>query len=118
MVSVFTFLQCDKDDKEPVEKEPDCALECDIGTEAFSIIITCESGSISTTYNSERDEYRYDDNSELIGTKRHLNRSRTYLNTNNTYQIVGVIDINHINNTVTHNITVSGGVFNDPQTCN
>ena len=112
MVSVFTFWQCDK---EP--KEPDCAVECDIGTEEYSIVITCESGSTTTTYNNESTEYEYDD-SGLSGLKLNLNQTRTYENTNNTYQIVGVINVNLRQNTVTHNITVSGGVFNDPQTCN
>ena len=112
MVSVFTFWQCDK---EP--KEPDCAVECDIGTDEYSIVITCESGSTTTTYNNESTEYQYD-NIGLSGIKLNLNQSRTYENTNNTYQIVGVINVNLRQNTVTHNITVSGGVFNDPQTCN
>jgi hypothetical protein len=112
MVSVFTFWQCDK---EP--EEPDCAVECDIGTEEYSIVITCESGSTTTTYNNESTEYEYDD-SGLSGLKLNLNQTRTYENTNNTYQIVGVINVNLRQNTVTHNITVSGGVFNDPQTCN
>ena len=112
MVSVFTFGLCDK---EP--EEPDCAVECDIGTEEYSIVITCESGSTTTTYNNESTEYEYDD-SGLSGLKLNLNQTRTYENTNNTYQIVGVINVNLRQNTTTHNITVSGGVFNDPQTCN
>jgi hypothetical protein len=113
MVSVFTFFQCEK---EPAEKEPDCAVECDIGTEEYSIAITCESGSTVTTYHDETTEYLYDDLGRS-GIKLHLNRSRTYENTMNTYQISGVIEVNYRSNTVTYNITVSGGVFTEAQTC-
>ena len=109
MASVFTFWQCDK--------EPDCAVECVITTEDYSIDITCESGSTTTEYNNESMEYLYDDSGQS-GVKLHLNQSRTYENTNNTYQIAGIIEVNYRTNTVTHNITVSGGVFTDPQTCN
>lgn len=114
MVSLVTFWQCDK---EPEEKEPDCLLVCDIGTEEYSIDITCESGSTTTTYNNESTEYQYD-GAGLSGLILHLNRSRTYENTNNTYQIVGTIEVDLRQNTETHNITVSGGAFNVPQTCN
>lgn len=108
MVSVFSFLQC--------EKESDCTLECDIGTDEYSILISCESGSTTTTYNNESTQYQYD-NMGVSGIILNLNQSRTYENTNNTYQIVGTIEVNYRTNTVTHNITVSGGAFNAAQTC-
>lgn len=98
--------------------ELECALVCNIGTESYSIEITCESGSTTTEYNNESTEYQYDSYGKLSGLKLNLNQSRTYENTQNTYQIVGVINVNLTQNTVTHNITVTGGVFNDPQTCN
>lgn len=109
VVSIFIFWQCDK--------EPGCALECDIGTDDYSISITCESGSMTTTFNNQSTEYQYDNGAVSIITL-HLNQTRTYENTKNTYQIVGVITVNKKLNTVTHNITVSGGAFKDPQTCN
>jgi len=96
--------------------EPECALECNIGTQSYSIGITCESGTIVTTYHNQRTEYQYD-NGILIGLKLYLNQTRTYVNTNNTYTIVGVIEVNLKQNTETHNITVSGGKFQNPQTC-
>lgn len=114
MVSVFIFWQCDK---EPGEKEPDCEVVCNINTEEYSINITCESGSTTTTYNNESTEYHYDNNGQLSGITKHLSQTRTYENTKNTYQIVGVIDVDLKQNTVTYNITVSGGVFTEPQTC-
>lgn len=109
MVSIFTFWQCDK--------EPGCAIECDIGTDEYTIDITCESGTTTTTFNNQRTEYQYD-NGVVSVIKLYLNQTRTYENTKNTYTIVGVITVNKKQNTVTHNITVSGGVFKDPQTCN
>ena len=112
------FPQCDKE-PEPGDKEPECAIKCDVSTEEYSIEITCESGSIITEYHDQSTEYEYDpSNGQTIGIKINLNQSRTYENTMNTYQIVGVINVNLRQNTVTHNITVSGGVFNAPQTCN
>jgi hypothetical protein len=96
--------------------EPECALVCNIGTQSYSIGITCESGTIITTYYNQRTEYQYD-NGILIGIKLYLNQTRTYVNTNNTYTIVGVIEVNLKQNTESHNITVSGGKFQNPQTC-
>lgn len=107
--SFFIFWQCDK--------EPGCALKCDIGTDDYSIGITCESGTTTTTFNNQSTEYQYDNGAVSVITL-HLNQTRTYENTKNTYQIVGVITVNKKQNTVTHNITVSGGAFKDPQTCN
>jgi YD repeat-containing protein len=98
--------------------EQECELLCDIGTESYSIGISCESGSTITTYNGESTEYQYDSFSRLSGLKLNLNRTRTYENTNNTYTIVGVIEVDLIQDTETHDITVSGGKFTDPQTCN
>jgi hypothetical protein len=96
--------------------EPECALVCNIGTQSYSIGITCELGTIITTYYNQRTEYQYD-NGILIGIKLYLNQTRTYVNTNNTYTIVGVIEVNLKQNTESHNITVSGGKFQNPQTC-
>ncbi len=115
-LAVLLSSQCDDDD--PVYEEPECGIKCDIGTEEYSIEITCESGSMSTEFNSQSTGYEYDDQGNVIKIKLNLDQSRTYENTMNTYQIVGVININLRNNTVTHNITVSGGVFKDPQNCN
>ena len=95
----------------------ECELICNIGTEGYSINISCESGGTSTTYNDSM-EYRYDSNGNRIGIKVNLNQTRTYLNTGNTYTIVGVIEVDLIKNTETHSITVSGGRFANPQTCN
>jgi hypothetical protein len=95
-----------------------CLLECDIDTEGYAIGISCESGNTTTTFNNQRTEYQYDPiDGTLIGIKVTLNQTRTYENTNNTYTIVGVIEVNLKQNTETHNITVSGGKFKDPQTC-
>jgi len=109
VVSISILCQCDK--------EPDCALNCNIGTDDYSIDITCESGATTTTFNNQSTEYQYD-NGVVSVVKLNLNQTRTYENTNNTYNIVGVITVNKKLNTVTHNITVSGGAFRDPQTCN
>jgi YD repeat-containing protein len=95
----------------------ECALACNIGTQSYSIGITCESGTIITTYHGQSTEYQYDNNGKLIGIKINLNQTRTYVNTNNSYTIVGIIEINLNQNTETHNITVSGGKFQNPQTC-
>ncbi len=95
----------------------ECALVCNIGIQSYSIGITCESGSIITTYHNQSTQYQYDNFGKLIGIKINLNQTRTYINTNNTYTIVGVIEINLNQNTETHNITVSGGRFINPQTC-
>jgi hypothetical protein len=98
--------------------EPECELLCDIGTESYSIGISCESGSTITTYYNQSTEYQYDSFGRLSALKLNLNQTRTYENTNNTYTIVGVIMIDLIQDTETHDITVSGGKFTDPQTCN
>jgi len=108
-ILALIFWQCDK--------EPDCSLVCDIGMDEYSIDITCESGSTTTTFNNQRTEYQYD-NGVISLIILHLNQTRTYENTKNTYLIVGEITVNKKLNTVTHNITVSGGAFKNPQTCN
>lgn len=98
--------------------EPDCELICDINTETYAIIITCESGGYSTTYINEKTEYEYDSYSKVIGIKLHLSRTRTYLNSNNTYTITGLIEVDLIKNIENHDITVSGGNLINPLTCN
>ena len=98
--------------------EQECALVCNIDAESYSFTISCESGGYSTTFNNESTQYEYGSTGKLIGIKLNLNRTRTYLNTNNTYTIVGVIQVNLIQKTATHNVTVSGGMFVNPQTCN
>jgi len=116
IVFALLLLSCSKDDDNT--SEPECALVCTIGTESYSFEITCESGSYSTAVNNESTEYQYDSYGNVSVIKLNLNRTRTYENTNNTYTIVGFIIVNLTQNTESHDITVSGGAFENPQTCN
>ena len=98
---------------------PECMVECDIGTENYSIVISCELGNITTEYKNESTEFFSGESNTKKGLRLNLNRIRTYENTQNAYTIIGFIEIDEIQDTVIYDIEVTGGVFgNTPQTCN
>jgi hypothetical protein len=97
---------------------PECMVECDIGTENYSIVITCESGNITTEYKNESTEFFSGESDNKKGLRLNLNRIRTYENTQNAYTIIGFIEVDEIQDKVIYDIEVKGGVFgNAPQSC-
>lgn len=98
---------------------PACALECDVGTERYSIVITCESGPMSTvTLQNEKITTQYDSSGNKTEISLNINRERTYENTQNAYVIVGNIKVDLVNSKANYTITATGGAFGDTsQTC-
>jgi YD repeat-containing protein len=97
---------------------PACALECDVDTEGYSIGISCESGPVTVAHEGESTEYEYDASGQRTGILVSIDRERTYENSQNTYDIVGTIEVDLIQDTADYEIVVTGGAFGDtPQTC-
>lgn len=100
----------------PTDSEA-CDLVCDIGTQQYSIAVSCESGSFTTQYNNETTEYHYS-GSVRSGFTLYLNRVRTYHDSGQAYTITGQIDVDEIHDAVTYNIQAAGGAFGStPGTC-
>jgi len=98
---------------------PACALECDVSTESYSIVITCESGPMTIEHlQNEKTTTQYDSSGNKTEISLNINRKRTYQNTQNAYVIVGNINVDLVQSTANHMIRVTGGAFGDTtQTC-
>jgi hypothetical protein len=97
---------------------PACELECDIGTERYSIVITCESGPYTIEYiTPEVTIFQFDSSGNTTGSRLDILHRRTYENTQNTYLITGFIEVDVVRGTVNYEITVSGGHGTFIQTC-
>ena len=98
---------------------PACALECDVGMENYSIVITCESGAMATKMlEDQTTSTEYDASGNMKSISLVLNQQRTYENTQNAYTIEGYIQVDFVKKKADYRITVTGGEFGDtPQTC-
>jgi len=93
---------------------PACMLECDIGTEKYSIGISCESGPMTIEHlQDEKTTYKYDSSGNRTEIGLNINRKRTYENTQNAYVIVGNINVNLVQSSVDYRVVVTGGEFGD-----
>jgi hypothetical protein len=97
---------------------PACTFKCDIDTQQYGFEITCESGSVSTTFNNESTHYNYDTSGQMSGTTLDINRDFLFQTNQHKDHIEGTITIDQLTNTVSYEITASGDSFGDsPQTC-
>jgi len=93
---------------------PACMLECEVGTEKYSIGITCESGPMTIEHlQDEKTTFKYDSSGNRTEISLNINRKRTYENTQNAYIIVGDISIDLVQNKADYRIVVTGGEFGD-----
>lgn len=117
-IVILVLSACSSRPSEVDTQTPDCKVECDIGTENYSIDITCESGNFTTEYKNESTEFFSGELDNKKGLKLNLNRIRTYESTQNAYTITGYIEVDEIQDNGIYDIEVIGGVFdNTPQTC-
>ena len=98
---------------------PACMLECEVGTDEYSIGISCESGPMTIEHlQDEKTTFKYDSSGNRTEISLNINRKRTYQNTQNAYVIVGDISVDLVQNTANYRIEVMGGEFGDtPQVC-
>jgi len=93
---------------------PACMLECEVGTEKYSIGITCESGPMTIQHlQNEKTTSKYDSSGNRTEISLNINRKRTYENTQNAYIIVGDISVDLVQNKADYRIVVTGGEFGD-----
>ena len=93
-------------------------FKCNITTESYGFEIVGESGQVSTTMHDEATSYQYAPSGQRSGITVNINRDLTFTNSKNTYKIVGKIILDLIANSVSYDITATGGTFgNNPQTC-
>jgi hypothetical protein len=97
----------------PTPTTPPYALKCDIGTEQYSIAIEGETGEVITESNNESTKFGYAASGQRETITVGLNRTVSYKETGHTYKITGQIAVNIIQNTVTYEITATGGGFGD-----
>ena len=95
-----------------------CDLTCDVGTSAYSLDITCESGGVTKEFMGETTTYTYD-NGTRTGFTLALNQQWTFQESGSVYDITGTIVVNEVQDVVSsYNIQVSGGAFGTtPKSC-
>ena len=97
---------------------PTTKLECDITAQSYGFKVIGETGEVTTTYNGESTSYQYGPGGEIDEAIVTINRTMTYSDSNDTYTLEGTINANLQNNTVTYDVTATGGAFgNNAQTC-
>jgi len=100
----------------PPTPTPVCEFTCNIDTENYGFVISCESGKYQIKINYSM-KYGYDD-CKLRTITVDVKRERTYDLTQNVYKISGTIVVDLAENEVTYDIAASGGVYGDMvQTC-
>ncbi len=94
------------------------ALKCEIGTEKYSIGIEGESGKLTIGHHNEGTQFGYNANGQRETITITLNRTLTYEDSGNSYDVTGYIEINELENSVSYDIQAIGEPFGDvPQTC-
>jgi len=100
----------------PPTSTPICEFTCNIDTENYGFVISCESGKYKIKINDSM-KYGYDEG-KLRTITVDVKRERTYDLTQNVYEISGTIVVDLAENEVTYDIAASGGVYGDTvQTC-
>ncbi len=94
------------------------ALKCNIDTQGFGFAVTGETGAVTTTLNSEKTSYDYDDSGQMSGVTVNVNRDLLYEESQHSYHITGTVSVKQATNEVAYDITATGPAFGDtPQTC-
>jgi len=89
---------------------------CNITTENYAFNIVGESGEMTDSLNNQTN-IQYSTSGEKVITV-DVNEELKYGSSNNTYKIVGKITVDQTSNTVSYNLTATGGAFgNSPQIC-
>ena len=91
-------------------------LECDIDTEQYGFKINGEDGPINTQTHGESTSSKYQDG-KMSSITVEINRTMTFEDSGNSYDIEGVISVNFLTEVVTYDITATGDSFDEPQTC-
>lgn len=84
------------------------SLDCEISTEQYSFSITGEKGDVQTSYNGESQNYSYDNSGQVSTITININEDLTYLESDHTYHVEGVLTLDVPSNTVTYDITATG----------
>ena len=98
------------------EAKQEYTLECDIDTEQYSIMISGEEGPLTTQTHGESTSTEYKDGN-LVSITVEVNRTMTFEDSGNSYDIVGEISVNFQTEVVNYEITATGDNFEEPQTC-
>ena len=96
--------------------EQEYTLVCDIDTEQFSFMINGEEGPLTTQTHGESRSSDYKDG-KMVSLSMDINRTMTFEDTGNSYDLVGEISIDFSKELVNYEITVTGDTFAEPQTC-
>ena len=94
----------------------DYTLECNIDTEQYGFKITGEEGPITMQTQGESTSTDYIDG-KMSAIDVEINRTLTYENSGNSYELVGDIRVNFVTGVVEYDITATGDTFTEPQTC-
>ena len=92
------------------------ALECNIDMEQYGFKITGEDGPITVQTQGERTSTFYDDG-KMSSISVEVDRTLTFENSGNSYDIVGDIHVDFQTEIVEYEITATGDTFTEPQTC-
>lgn len=95
----------------------DYALECNIDTEQYGFKISGEDGPITVQTKGETTSTFYDPNGKVSGISVEVNRTLTFEDSGNSYDIVGDIHVDFQTDVVEYDITASGDTFAEPQSC-
>jgi len=93
------------------------ALECNIDTESYVFSIEGEEGPVSTQTHGETTKSFYDPGGAMTTISVEINRTMTFDESGNSYDLVGSINVDFRTYTVKYDITASGETFGEPQTC-
>ena len=91
-------------------------LECNIDTEQYGFKIIGEEGSLTTETHGESRKTEFKDG-KMSSTTIEINRTMTFNDSGNSYDIEGEVSVNFLTEVVTYDITATGDTFDEPQTC-
>lgn len=92
------------------------ALECNIDTEQYGFGITGEEGPITTNTHGESTSREIKDG-KVTSITVEIDRTMTFENSGNSYDIVGEVSVNFQTEVVNYEITATSDAFDEPQTC-
>ena len=95
----------------------DFALECTIDMEQYGFKITGEDGPITVQTQGESTSTEYTAAGNMSAITVEVNRTLTFENSGNSYDLVGDIHVDFQTDTVEYDITATGDTFTEPQTC-
>ncbi|MBW8011987.1 MAG: hypothetical protein FVQ83_12230 [Chloroflexi bacterium] len=94
-----------------------CELICNIDDEQYGFEISCESGQVTSTMNNTT-RFAYDSDGSVASITVEIDQELEYESSGNIYLIEGTIIIDQSSNTISEDITATGGAFGEsPQTC-